>query len=602
MKIVEKLLEAKQAYYEGNPILTDSEFDALEDTLRKEDPENPYFEIVGSPINNKEKVTHEIPMLSAQKGKTVQDILDWLKKINAENEFLMIQPKYDGLSGKLVYENGKLKQIATRGDGKIGQDITHLKNYISVPKTIFPKEKIEVRGELILNKSYPNPDNKPLRNIAVGLVNRKDSGLEELKYIQFYAYNVFGTTCKSEREKMTWLDREGKDIPFNVTKTSTIKAEQLQEFYNNYIEKFRNEWDFETDGLMITVNDNSKHKEINSKYTVDHHNHFNIALKPKAEAKETTIKDIEWNVSRQGKLIPVAILEPIFLGGAKIERCTLDNLENVIFKSIGKGSRVIISRANDVIPHLDKNLDMLASKDLIPDHCPSCSGNLYQKGVHLVCKNKDCPEQNLQKIVHWCKSRNMVAFSESSIRTLFNNNIIKTIRDLYYLTPSHFANTEGFAEKKINNALDQINITKEMTIAEFVDGLGIDLVGIKAMKKLNINTPEELFNFNDSTYIIGQNIIEYVSENKEDIQNLLNAVIIKKEKIMSGKKVCMTGTGHKKRKELEEDIVAKGDTPTDSISKDTQILVCEDTNGTSSKLVKARKLGIVLMSYPEYFA
>lgn len=236
---------------------------------------------------------------------------------------------------------------------------------------------------------------------------------------------------------------------------------------------------------------------------------------------------------------------------------------------------------------------------MIPEFCPSCKEKLLIEGIHLVCKNKQCEEQQILKIVYWCETLEMVSFSKSSIRTLFNAKKIKKIYDLYKLSEKDF-DIDGFGDKKTQNALLQINKTKELTIGVFCKAL-IDGIGEKAMKKLNINTPEELFNFNDSTYIIGQNIIEYVSENKEDIQNLLSVIKIKQEKVMSGKKVCMTGTGHKKRKELEEDIVAKGDTPSDSISKDTQILVCEDVNGTSSKLVKARKLGIVLMSYPEYF-
>lgn len=240
---------------------------------------------------------------------------------------------------------------------------------------------------------------------------------------------------------------------------------------------------------------------------------------------------------------------------------------------------------------------------LIPKHCPSCNSLLKVEGIHLVCKNPECKEQKILQILHWVTTRGMEFFSESSIRALYESRKIKNICDLYKLTESNFIGLEGFGTKKINNALDQIENTKEMTIGQFCDAIGIDLVGEKAIKKLGITTTEQFLSFDDTTYVVGKNIVHYIKNNKDFITELLSLVKIKKvEKVSdSAKNVAMTGSGPKKRDELIKDIEAKGDVFSDSVNKNTHILLCEDPNSGSSKLTKAEKLGIKIMSYGEYF-
>lgn len=351
--LVKRLMQAKDAYYNGDYSVTDAEFDTLEEELRALDPENPYFSIVGA-VNSKAKTKHQIPMLSAAKGKTLEDILAWLKKINSLNEQLMAQPKVDGLSANVVYEGGKLTMVATRGDGKIGQDITHVSKYVNLPPSIDLGNRIEVRGEIYLPKAtkFPNPENKPLRNIAVGLIARKDSGLEDLKHLHFVAYQVWGSNYKTEDAKMDWLERHKFETVWN----QLLDPIQLQSLYDKYLKTFRSEWTYETDGLMLTINDNTKWEAINSKYVVEHHNHFNIAWKGIAEAKETILNDIEWNVSRQGKLIPVAVVEPVNISSRIVSRASLTCYENVVRMKFEKGDKVLIEVAGDVIPYLTENI------------------------------------------------------------------------------------------------------------------------------------------------------------------------------------------------------------------------------------------------------
>jgi len=629
-QIVNKLQSCKDAYYNlGKSVISDDEFDHLEDELRGLDPDNDYFTIVGTG-NIKEKVKHAIPMLSLQKGKTVDDILVWIKKIEIQNEDFIVQSKVDGLSCSVVYEKGKLVMIKTRGDGNVGQNITHISKFTNIPNKINLNKinrvvPIEVRGELYLPKNtlLSNPENKPLRNLAVGLINRKDNGLEDLRYLHFVAYQTefnLRYLTSVESYKMKWLiENNFETVWWKLFSLESLKqnyrmlrpiekpinSDFITALYNLYLNELRDSWNYESDGLVFTVNNNKFWGEIDSKYEVSHHHHYNMALKPPSQGKETVLEGIEWNVSRQGKVIPVALVKTVVLGGSNVSRCTLNNYENVLKLRLNVGDKIFIERAGDVIPFFKNNLSMDSNRksNLIPECCSSCGGKLLESGVHLVCLNDECEEQQILKIVHWVKCCEMEQFSEASVRALFKVGLLRDIVSLYSLKAKDFESVEGFGSKKIENALNQIDSTRYMSIGQFVDRLGIDLVGEKAMKKLGITTVEQLLNFNDSTFVIGRNLMEYLSENKSYVKKLLQIVKIQKpqEVKMGARNVCMTGKGPKTRNELIVEIQKKGDTFVDHVGKETNILVCEDPNSNSSKLQKAQKFGVKLMSYSDYF-
>ncbi len=248
----------------------------------------------------------------------------------------------------------------------------------------------------------------------------------------------------------------------------------------------------------------------------------------------------------------------------------------------------------------------IPKNELIPTTCPSCNSALDVKGIHLVCTNKECPEILVLKIIHYCETAGMEFFSDSSIRSLFDSGKIKNVVDLYHLTESDFENLEGFGKRKIDNAIGEIERTKEMGVDELCDRLGIELVGRKAINKLGIKSVEDLWNFNDETYVIGQNLISYLKFNKKMVENLLKVVKIKKPvevKVSAGAKhIATTGAGPKKRDDLVNDILAKGDVWDEHVNKGTNILLVEDVNSGSSKIVKAQKMGVSIMNYKEYFS
>ena len=247
----------------------------------------------------------------------------------------------------------------------------------------------------------------------------------------------------------------------------------------------------------------------------------------------------------------------------------------------------------------------IMDNDLIPTNCPSCKGKLKVEGIHLVCRNADCDEQNILLILHWVVNSGMEQFAESSVRTLYNAGVVKTVKDLYKLTPKSFNGIEGFGSSKIANAISEIERTKEMSLASFIDKLSIDLVGEKAVAKLGIKTVDEFLSFDNTEFVVGQNIMAFVKENKKYINDLLEVVVIKAPVVVTvkagAKKIAMTGSGPDKRDNLIDKISGKGDVFHDGIHKDTDILLCEDKNSGSSKLVKAQKLGIKIMNYDEYF-
>jgi DNA ligase (NAD+) len=352
-EIVETLLKAKKEYYtSGNSFMSDSEFDSLEDKLKKLDPNNKYFSIVGTNIKGSNNIKHNHPLLSCAKGKQPDDAIKWLERINY-NGSLVGMAKLDGLTGCVTYVNGKFSHMVTRGDGEIGQNISHLQPYLNIPKEIPHNGIIDVVGEIILPKNTKlETSGKPLRNIASGLVNRKEPS-DDLKHLHFVAYNLLGINMFSKFDKrideLTFLNFE---TVFNTTITTKDKIDL---FYKEYESKLRESWNYETDGVVLQVNDLSQLDRINSLYVVNHHNHYNFALKGKSLKKETILRNIEWDVSKHGYCIPVAIFDEITIMDRKISRASLSNYETVERMKFEVGDKIIVSLSNDVIPYVVKN-------------------------------------------------------------------------------------------------------------------------------------------------------------------------------------------------------------------------------------------------------
>ena len=606
--LVALLTKAKEDYYlTGTSDLSDSEFDALEEQLRKLDPKNDYFQIVGVK-NNKQKIKHLYAMRSLDKDKTVEGVEKWMNKISTEKMNYVIMPKIDGLSASIVYENGKLKCIATRGDGVQGQDITHVAQYLNIPKTIDVKTRYEVRGELVLFKgtSIPNPENKALRNLAVGIVGRKESSVEDLKQLKFVAYFVIGSKFQSLNNNIGNLKMQGFSI---VDCYEANSIQQVQDYFGKYLSALRNDWLYQTDGLVISVDNMNLYDKINSKYTVSHHNFWAFALKPPSEGQDTVIRDIEWSVSKSGNIIPVAFFDTIEIGGASVCRATLNNYQNVKNIDIHINDVFYIERANEVIPFVKEKVISSGTDANIPAHCPCCKSKLVERGVHLACMNKDCVEQKIQIIISWVKNCQLDGVSEMTIRILYKECNVHSIADLYKLARDMkridcLYSIEGFGKKKVEKLISEINNSRNISIAQFLGRLSIDLVGEKAIKKLGIKSLADFWKFSDTHYVIGQNIVAYRESHAKELKELISELMIteqEEKEMFYGKRVAMTGKGPATRDKIITEIENMGFVFDESITKETSILVCENVLGESTKLAKARKMGIELVSYNDFF-
>lgn len=605
-ELAKLLIEAKEAYYSTETnIMSDSEFDAIEDELRRIDPEHDYFSSIGSSPVYGEKIRHRRPMLSMQKAKTISELEKWITKLKlSQNESFCVQPKIDGLSATLFYENGKLKYAATRGDGQTGQIITRVADHISDMRheIRFTDGPVEIRGELYLPKNTEfDTGGRPLRNNCVGLINRKEN-TSDLKHVRFVAYQIEGMDFNFENEKIDLLRSE----EFNTVEYFTASGiNDFEKIYDSYIGTLRDRWLFETDGLIVTVNRTSLFDSIDSRWVVDHHHHYSIALKPPAESRKTRLIRIEWQISRQGNIIPVAVFTPVTIGGAKIERATLSNAANVKQLRLAEGDELLIERANDVIPYIKENLsDNIFETGLVISSCPSCKTALIENGVHIKCPNSTCPEVNIQKILFWVKESEMENISEATVRKLYELKIIQSIKDLYTLK-SEDLDIPGFADKKIANFLSEAEKSRKMPAVEFISKLGIPLVQSKTLIKLGIKTIEDFYSFSDSAYIVGKNIIEWKSDSANMIffNELLSAVEITENRTTGERgKICCTGKGPLSRKDLADKINGMGYEFTDTFSKDIVLLLCDDPASGSSKIQKAEKNGIPIKSYTDFFS
>ena len=275
------------------------------------------------------------------------------------------------------------------------------------------------------------------------------------------------------------------------------------------------------------------------------------------------------------------------------------------------GDELLIERANDVIPYVKENLSStdregeLFFSNLAPEKCPVCSSPLLNEGVHLKCSNPDCPERKIQTILYWVKESGMEQVAEATVRVLFERHIIDNVSDLYSVTRADLMGLEGFGDKKINNFLEQVQKVSSMTAPELISKLGIPLVQQKALKKLGIRTMDEFLEFEDESFVTGQNIMAW-KKNEDNLRFLenLRKVVDLKDMDESGAKgqVCMTGKGPLGRKELQKIIEERGYEFSSSVTKSTHILLCEDPEGTSSKLQKARKNGTQLLSYEDFLS
>jgi DNA ligase (NAD+) len=611
-EIAQRLKEAREAYYNSETsLMSDGEFDGLEEQLRNLDAGHIYFSTVGTQASG-EKIIHKIPMLSMGKAKTTGEAQKWVEKLKLdEKTSLLVEPKIDGLSATCLYSHGRLVHMATRGDGNIGQDVSHIAPYLKdvMEEISFTDQEVEIRGELYLPKNnIYDTGGRPLRNNCVGIINRKDDR-SALHHVRFAAYQMVSPNPQvlpsTEHKKLQLLQQQG----FHSVETQLIQSfEELELCYREYLDEKRDRWLYETDGLILMVNDCSLHEEIDSRWIVDHHHHYALALKPPSASAKTALVSVEWKVSRLGSLIPVAVFERIKLGGANIERASMHNGQFAKELQLLPGDTMVIERANDVIPYVRENLSRKDRKlegfihPLIPRSCPVCQSSLEEQGVHIKCSNLLCPERQIQQMLYWVRMSDMEQIAEGTLRQLYKANKIRKIQDLYNLKKDDFIGLEGFGEKKITNYLEQTTQSRSMTPQELISKLGIPLVQKKSLIKLGIESLQDFYDFQDDSYVIGQNILQWKSQSEtmDLLEQLLSVIQLKEQTAISKGEICMTGKGPMGRKEISQLLEEQGYTVVSSVTKETVLLLTDNPLGNSTKLQKAKKYDVTISSYDSF--
>ncbi|MBO7390199.1 MAG: NAD-dependent DNA ligase LigA [Clostridia bacterium] len=627
---------AKEYYEQDNPTVSDAEYDALYDELVMLEqfgglvlPDSPTRRVGGKPNEGFRQIKHKERLYSLDKTKTVEGVGEWMNKLSKGGDVdLTLEYKYDGLTLNLTYEGGNLIRACTRGDGEIGEEVTEqVKTIKNVPQTIPFKGEIDVSGEGLMPLSSLERYNKdakvPLKNArngVAGAIRNLDVAETARRGLSFYAYNVGyhkGIEFHYQHEVHEFLIEQGFNVGdyFKVVRDFEEVKKLLAE-----AEEKRPTLDFLIDGMVFKADSFALREMLGF---TEKFPRWALAYKFKAEELSTEVKDVLWQVSRTGKLNPLAVLDPVDIGGATVSRATLSNISEIRRKGIRIGDRVFVRRSGDVIPEITGVAEAVEGAREVekPTVCPVCGSPVVEKGVFLYCSNSEnCAPKIISAIEHFCSKDGMDidGLSEKTIEQFYSEFGLKTPDELFSLTKEDLLSLEGFKEKKAENVISGIQKAKNTTLTKFLTALGIPNVGKKAAKMLEQTfgsidkimqaSVEDIASIEDFGLITASGIVEYFEneENRAFVERLLQKGITflieeKKEGVFSGKTVVITGTlSSYKRAAAQEEIRKRGGNVADSVSKQVDLVVVGEDAG--SKLEKAKKLGIEIIDEPTFLA
>jgi DNA ligase (NAD+) len=609
------ILHHKELYYRGHAEISDEEYDKLESELGKLDPENPVLKLVGHmQLDSDVKVAHTRKMLSLDKTYSDQDLLKWIGKEPVISVF-----KIDGSSCSLIYKDGHLAMAKTRGDGQFGENITKKAMFIrDIPKAISNKEELEVRGEIFcvehdffaLSKAMEELKlEKPTsqRNIVAGLLGRKEN-IHLASYLSFKAFDLIGVDkFTKESEKLEELQRLGFPMPdYELHSTKPDVERRIGE-----AREFMTKGDFLIDGLVFVYDSLKIHNELGE---TSHHPRYKIAFKFAGDTKVTHINDIEWGVSRNGILTPVALVEPVELSGATINRVTLHNFGMVQNFELKAGDKIEIIRSGEVIPKFLGIVEKSQGKFTYPQSCPSCLSKLTVQDIWLYCENELCPAKVKEEILNYIRKAGIDDISDKRLDEMMGKGLVETIADLYRLKVDDFLILEKVKDKLAMKMFENIQKTKEQTLAQFISAIGVEGVSVAKSERIisqGYNTLEKVLELKLDKMLQIEGFAEKSSHIFLDslkkktplIKELVKlGVKVKADEIstgegpLSGEKFCITGELSMARAEFEKLIKKNGGVMVSSVSKNTSYLITNETDSSSSKFVKAKTLGVPIVS------
>lgn len=624
----------KNYYVYDNPTISDAEYDklydellALEKELNFSLPDSPTSRVGDDVLSKFEKRKHEFPLYSLNKVKDFLDLGKWISDMQNDSgkrdlDF-SLEYKYDGLKVVIEYADGIYKTATTRGNGKIGEDVSlQVKTIKSVPMKIPFKKRLIVQGECMMtnkafeeyNKTADIPLKNP-RNGVAGAVRNLDPKETAKRKLDFFCYDVSYVEdyeIKTQKEMHDFIIEQGflTGDYFKIVKNLKQAEDEIEK-----IDKIKDHLDVMIDGMVLKVNDNSIREDIG--YT-NKFPKWAIAYKFKPVELSTILKDVVWQVGRTGKITPIAILDPIELSGATVSRATLNNTQDIERKQISINSRVFVRRSNEVIPEVmglaEKSDD--AINIVAPKFCPSCHSELKTIGANLFCVNhKHCYEQIVDRLTQFVSRNafNIEGLSEKTLYQLYQKFDLSYPYELFTITKDMLAQLDGFKDKKISNLLNSLEKSKNIDWANFIFSLGILYVGDKtafviskkynSIDELKSASFEDLISIDDVGEIVANSIIEYF----QDEDNLINinklielGVKINfpsdkmEENYFTNKTIVLTGALNSySRQELTKVLLSYGANVTSSVSKKTDLVIVGADAG--SKLDKAKELNIEII-------
>ena len=625
--------KAKNAYYNNNAEISDAAFDVLEEELRELAPDHEILRAIGAEASSEEwkKAKHSIPMGSLDKVKTPEKMAEWILKTFKTTNTVFVTSKLDGLSIELIYNKSKLEQAITRGDGVTGDDITpNVLRMRGVKQTLPMAFTGSLRGEIILKKSiftsnaffieYANA-----RNAAAGVSKRLDGvGCE---YLTIFFYQALGEhyNFDSEFDQFDFLTNKlGLEAPryHAFANTSLVNyTKRVNELWTFYQAGERDKIDYEIDGLVVRVN------ELKDQIALGDTNlkpKGAMAFKFKEESAKSIVTDIKLQVGNTGRITPVVEVEPVHLMGVDVTRASLYNFAYVRELGIDVGAKVIIVRANDVIPRCEALLESAGTVFQPPTKCPVCSGRVEMIGENLQCLESDtCPAQVVGRLKNWINTLNILEWGDKLLERLVALELITNVVGLYTLSIDDLSKLERMGKisaTKCHSILWQHN---PITLDMFLGGLSIPMVGSSTIRLLmdgGLDTLEKVLNASCETFaaikglgpIRSRSLLDGLKHNDAVIKGLLKAGIKIQEKVagdepavsnkLKNMTLCITGTTNVKRSDLIKIIEDNGGTFIGAVNKKCTHLIISDPNSSSSKAENARKLGIKLLSEDDFFA
>ncbi|MFA5946687.1 MAG: NAD-dependent DNA ligase LigA [Patescibacteria group bacterium] len=641
---IAKLREAINKYrYEYHVLdklsISESALDALKHELKQLEDEHPDLitadsptqRVAGAALDKFSKIEHVTPMLSMEDVFTIAEFEDWAKRITkleeGKEQEMYSMLKIDGLAVSLVYVDGQLVSAATRGDGKIGEDVTlNVKTIEAVPLSIDARGRVEIRGEIFMprkafdkmnaerankgEETFANP-----RNVSAGSIRQLDPRVTASRPLDFFAWQVLDGETKTQVQSVEKLHEFGfKTSPGELTKTVV----DVENFYKK-MQKQREKLDYWIDGVVVRVNDLDVFRKLG---VVGKTPRGIIAFKFPPEEATTIVESVDWFVGRTGSLTPVANVRATFIAGTTVTHATLHNADEIERLGLKTGDTVILTKAGDIIPKIVKVLtELRTGKELpieIPEKCPVCGSPIERREgeVAYYCTNKNCFAMEEENLVHAAKAFEIDGLGWKIIEKLLTAGLIKTPPDIFRLSADDLINVEGFAELSSKKLYDQIQSKKEIDLADFIVALGIRHVGEEtafslatsfgSIDKLAAASKEELENVPDIGGVVAESIAEFFGSDRgkqmlEDYWAV--GVTVSKAKaikrVLDGKTFVITGTLEKLGREEAKDTVRMlGGGVSESVSKKTDYVVVGENPG--SKAAKAEELGVQILSESEF--